>query len=95
MGAIVIAEVDVHDPELFEEYRVKVPPLVAKYGGRYLARGGRAELFEGEHAPKRVVIIEFPTLEQAKAWHDSVEYQPLIAIRQQASHARMIVVEGV
>ncbi len=95
MSAIVIAEIDVHNAELFEEYRLKVPPLVQQYGGRYLARGGKAELFEGEREPKRVVVIEFPTLEQAKAWHDSVEYQPLITIRQQASEGRMIVVEGV
>jgi uncharacterized protein (DUF1330 family) len=95
MSAIVIAEIDVQDAATFEEYRVKVPPLVEKFGGRYLARGGRAGLLEGENEPKRVVIIEFPSYQQAMAWHDSAEYAPLIALRQSAAKGRMIVVEGV
>jgi len=65
-----------------------------QYGGRYVARGGAAEGLEGGYAPKRVVILEFPSVERAKAWWDSPEYQPLRAIRQRASRGDLLLVEG-
>jgi uncharacterized protein (DUF1330 family) len=95
MPAYVVANVEVTDPVLYEEYRKGVPATIAQYGGRFLARGGAAEGLEGGYAPKRIVILEFPSLERAKAWWDSPEYRPLRAMRQRASRGDLIVVEGV
>jgi uncharacterized protein (DUF1330 family) len=95
MAAYVIAEVDVHDAALFEEYRKLVPATIAQYGGKYLVRGGAMESKEGGWAPKRVVVLEFPTLEQARKWYHSNEYAPALAMRLKAAKNRMILVEGV
>jgi uncharacterized protein (DUF1330 family) len=94
MPAYLFANIEVTDPVLYEEYRKGVPATIAQYGGRYVARGGAAEGLEGGYAPKRVVILEFPTLERAKAWWDSPEYRPLRAIRQRASRGDLILVDG-
>jgi uncharacterized protein (DUF1330 family) len=94
MPAYVFANIEVTDPVLYEEYRKGVPATIAQYGGRYVARGGAAEGLEGGYAPKRVVILEFPSVERAKAWWDSPEYQPLRAIRQRASRGDLLLVEG-
>lgn len=95
MPAYVINDMVVTDPALFEEYKKLSPPTVAQYGGRFLARGGRTETLEGEWSPKRLVIIEFPSVAQARAWADSPEYAPARRLRQMASISNLIVVEGV
>jgi uncharacterized protein (DUF1330 family) len=95
MAAFVIAEVDVHDTALFEEYRKLVPPTIAKYGGRYVVRGGATESKEGGWAPKRVVVLEFPTMERAREWYHSPDYAAALAMRLKAAKTRMILVEGV
>ena len=95
MSAFVIVDVEILDPSRYETYKSMVPPTVAKYGGRFLARGGSVETLEGDWSPKRLVILEFPTIEQAKAWYDSVEYTPAKALRHQTARSRMILVEGV
>ncbi len=95
MAGYVIAEVDVHDAALFEEYRKLVPATIAQYGGRYLVRGGAAETREGGWAPKRVVMLEFPSTEQARKWYHSPEYAPALALRLKAATTRMVIVEGV
>ena len=94
MPAYLFANIEVTDPALYEEYRKGVPATIAQYGGRYVARGGAAEGLEGGYAPKRVVLLEFPSLERAKAWWDSPEYRPLRAIRQRASRGDLILVDG-
>jgi uncharacterized protein (DUF1330 family) len=94
MPAYVIVDVDVLDPNEFARYAELAPPTIASYGGRYLARGGRSMLLDGEPAPKRVVILEFPTLERAREWEASPEYAPAKAIRQRAARVRMVAVEG-
>lgn len=94
MPAYVFANIEVTDPVLYEEYRKGVPATIAQYGGRYVARGGAAEGLEGGYAPKRVVILEFPSVERAKAWWDSPEYRPLRAIRQRASRGDLLLIEG-
>lgn len=94
MTAYVIAEVDVHDAATFEEYRKLVPATIAQYGGRYVVRGGACETKEGGWAPKRVVVLEFPTVAQANAWYHSPEYAPALALRHKAAHSRMVIVEG-
>lgn len=95
MPAYVINDMVVTDPELFERYKQLSPPTVAQYGGRFVARGGRTETLEGDWSPQRVVIIEFPSVEQARAWAESPEYAPARKLRQQASRSKLIIVEGV
>ena len=95
MVAYVINDMEVTDPALLEEYKKLSPATVAQYGGRFLARGGTMEVLEGAWQPKRLVILEFPSLAQAKAWVNSPEYAPARRIRQQASRSNLVVVDGV
>lgn len=95
MAGYVIAEVDVHDPALFEEYRKLVPATIARYGGKYIARGGATETKEGGWSPRRIVMLKFASVEEARRWYHSSEYAPALAIRLKAAHSRVIIVEGV
>ena len=94
MAAYVLNDMEITDPALFEEYKKLTPATVAQYGGRFLARGGRTETLEGDWSPKRLVIIEFPSVVQARAWADSAEYAPAKRLRRLASKSNLIVVEG-
>ena len=94
MAAYVIANVDVHDTAGYESYKQEVPATIAKYGGKYLARGGRVEVLEGENWPKRLVILEFPSLERAKEWLHSPEYAPARKRRQETATSSLVVIEG-
>jgi len=95
MAAYVIVEIRVTDPAVFEEYKKVVPPTIAAYGGKYLARGGRTEMLEGGWDQVRIVILEFPTLDRAKEWWASEAYREPKAMRQRCATTRMIVVESV
>ena len=95
MPAYVIVEIRVTDPAKFEEYKKLVPPTIAAFGGKYLARGRRAEMLEGGWDPERVVILEFPTLERAREWWASEAYRRPKEMRQLSATTRMIVVESV
>ena len=95
MPAYFIADLDVTDPAGFEEYRKLVPGTVQKYGGRFLVRGGAVETLEGDWQPKRVVVLEFPSLEQAKRWYDSEEYRRPKALRFKTARTNLVLVEGV
>lgn len=95
MPAYVIANVDVKDPARYEEYRKMVLPTIQAFGGRFLARGGKIDSLEGPWQPNRLVIVEFPSVERAKAWWSSPEYAPAKALRQQTSDGSLIVIEGV
>jgi uncharacterized protein (DUF1330 family) len=82
MPAYLVVEHIITDVQKFEEYRVKVGPMIAKYGGRYLTKGASHRMPEGGHwKPERMVIIEFPDMAAIEAWYNSAEYQPLIALR--------------
>ena len=94
MSAYVIAEIDVVDPAAYEDYRKQVLAVVTKYGGKFLVRGGTVESKEGGWVPKRIVVLEFPTMAQAQKFYDSPEYTPLIKLRQKASKGKLILVEG-
>lgn len=91
----VIVQVDVQDTEKFEEYRGQVPATIAQYGGEYLVRGGKFEKLEGAEPLGRMVVLKFPSYEQAKAWYHSEEYKGPMALRQSASRANAILVEGI
>jgi uncharacterized protein (DUF1330 family) len=95
MSAYVIAEIDITDPAAYEDYRKQVPAVIARYGGKYVVRGGKVEALEGGWSPKRIAVVEFPSMEQALKFYRSPEYAPLIAIRQKASRGKLVIVEGV
>lgn len=95
MSAYVIAEVNVTDPEPYEEYRRLVPATLEKYGGRFLVRGGAVETKEGGWTPARIVVVEFPSMAQARRWYDSPEYQQALAIRLKTANSKVIFAEGV
>ena len=94
MPAYVVADVDVHDPARYERYKALAPAAIAAHGGRYLARGGSTEVLEGDWSPKRTVILEFPSLEKAKAWWSSAEYAEGKALRQASARTNMLIVQG-
>ncbi len=95
MAAYVITEIDVTDPAGYEEYKKMGPPTVAAYGGKFIARGGKTEVLEGDWSPRRIVILQFDSLERAKEWWSSREYGPAKRVRQRTAKTDMIVVEGV
>jgi len=97
MPAYLIAEHTVTDPVKFEEYRVKVGPIIAKHGGRYITKGGSHVVLESDNAvwqPGRVVIIEFPDMAALNAWYTSSEYRPLIALRRASAKDMLITLES-
>ena len=94
MPAYVINDMEITDPQRFEEYKRLSPPTVAAYGGRFLARGGEVTALEGGWQPRRLVILEFPSVDQAQAWLNSPEYAPARRLRQLSANSRMVVIEG-
>jgi uncharacterized protein (DUF1330 family) len=95
MAAYVIVNIDVRDPERYEEYKRRAAATVEEHGGRYLARGGRAVRREGDWEPRRIVILEFPSFDAAEGWYDSDSYAPVREIRFQTASADFVIVEGV
>jgi uncharacterized protein (DUF1330 family) len=94
MAAYVVVQVDVTDPVRYEDYKRMVTASMAKYGGRFIVRGGRTETLEGSWAPSRFVMVEFPSMERARTWWASEEYAEAKALRQATSSTEMILVEG-
>lgn len=94
MSAYVILDIDVKDQQLYEEYKKKGAATLDAYGGKPLARGGRTEVLEGNWQPKRVVIIEFPGMEQLKSWWNSPEYSLAKQIRHKAADTNVVFIEG-
>jgi uncharacterized protein (DUF1330 family) len=95
MPAYVVVQIAIDDPVTYERYKVLAPPSIAAYGGRYVVRGGRCEALEGTWLPGRLVILEFPSLERARAWWGSPEYAPAKALRQRAAQTEMLLIDGV
>ena len=94
MAGYIIVDVEITDPERYREYVKAVPPTLELYGGRFLVRGGAAANLEGSWQPKRIIVVQFDTVERARAWWSSEEYAGPKALRQSASVTNMIVVEG-
>lgn len=94
MSAYIIVQVNVNDAERYENYKSMVPPSLEPYGGRFIVRGGAVENLEGTWNPARTVVIEFDSVEKAKAWWSSPEYADAKALRQATADTEMIVVEG-
>jgi len=95
MSVYVIANVRILDPERYKEYVKQSPATIAAHGGRFLARGGKSEILEGPASSNRIAILEFPTLERAKAWWNSEPYRLPKALRQSASEGSFVLVAGV
>ena len=94
MAAYVIAHIDVKDPVRYEDYKKMSPISIQKFGGRFIARGGKAESLEGTWQPKRLVLLEFPSVEAARQWYASEDYAPAKALRQATSTGDLVVIEG-
>jgi uncharacterized protein (DUF1330 family) len=94
MPAYVVVQIAVHDAQTYERYKQLAPPSIAHYGGRYLVRGGATEALEGTWQPPRFVILEFPSVERARAWWASPEYAVAKALRQSSTHTMMLLAEG-
>ena len=94
MAAYILAEIEITNPEGYKEYTKAVPATIAKYGGRFLIRGGAAEALEGEWPQCRRVLLEFPSMDAARKWWHSPEYEKPKAMRQAASHGRLLLIEG-
>jgi|SRR5271167_2238829 len=94
MSAYVLVNVDTSDPEKYEAYKAIAQETVAQFGGRYLVRGGRMTVLEGEWRPTRMVILEFESFERAMAWWESETYAPAKTLRQSLSKTDMILVDG-
>jgi len=94
MAAYVIADTDIHDHKTYDEYKRQVLPIIAKFGGRFLVRGGPHKVLEGQWRPHRIVVIEFPDMAAIQAWYNSPEYAPLLRLRQPAAIDRLVAVEG-
>lgn len=94
MKAYIIVDVKITDPVKYEGYKKLTPDSLKPFDGKFVVRGGTATTLEGDWQPGRIVVLEFPSLEKANAWWSSDIYAPAKAIRQSASEAKMIVVEG-
>ena len=96
MAAYAIGRVQMRDPSWVKDYGPKTGELIIKHGGRIIVRGGKMERLEGkESLPSVVVVIEFPSMDAAKAWYNDPEYGPMIKLRQTGSDAELMLVEGV
>lgn len=95
MAAYVIVDIQVNDPVRYEDYKKLAAPTVAAYGGRYVVRGGATHTLEGDWVPGRLVVLEFPTSDNAREWWASEVYRPAKELRHATADADMILVEGV
>ena len=95
MAAYWVARSKISDPVEYKKYTDRVPAIIARFGGKVLARGGRYQILEGPEKFERFVVIEFPSMDQAIASHDSPEYQEAAAFRRGgAGEVELVVVEG-
>ena len=95
MPAYVISEVEARDAAAMEAYRTLAAKTIAQYGGRYLVRGGGAEVVEGGPPPKTIIIVEFPSMARLREWYASAEYAEALKLRHTALERRLMFVEGV
>jgi uncharacterized protein (DUF1330 family) len=94
MAGYVVAQMTVTDPDAFADYPGQAGPTVAAFGGRYVVRGGPIDNIEGDWSPGRMVIIEFDSVERAKAWYDSQMYEEAKALRIRSTMSSLMIVEG-
>jgi uncharacterized protein (DUF1330 family) len=95
MPAYVAVQVVINDPVSYERYKKLTPPSIEPFGGKFLARGGATEALEGTWKPSRFVLLEFPSMERARAWWNSPEYAEAKKLRQASANTEMLLIEGV
>ena len=95
MAAYMIADIEITDMDTYDKYRAEVPATIAAHGGKFLVRGVEGETTEGDWIPKRLVILEFESMEKAKGWYNSPEYRPLKELRIKASKCKVVFTEGI
>jgi uncharacterized protein (DUF1330 family) len=93
MPVYIVSRVDISDMERMKGYMAAAPETVERHGGRYIVRSGNIETIEGDTSCDRVVILEFPTREQALGWYNSQDYLPLRDIRWESAKASILMVE--
>jgi len=94
MAAYLIVRVEITDPERYDRYKLLTPAAVAAHGGRFVVRGGPSEVLEGPPEDRRLVVLEFPTAEDARSFYDSPEYREARDVRAGAADMQMVLVEG-
>ena len=95
MAAYLIVDTLLNDPNLYEQYKLKARPLIEKFGGEYLARGGRMTLRETDlWSPSRLVLVRFPDVETANRCFDSAEYQEILSISKRSARRTAVILEG-
>ena len=94
MKAYIIVDITITNSVKYEAYKKLTPASLVPFDGKFVVRGGATETLEGDWQPGRIVVLEFPSMEKAKAWWSSEGYTPAKAIRQSASVTQMILVEG-
>ena len=95
MPAYLISDVSIRDHQAFQVYRTRAAASIAKYGGRYLVRGGAIEPLEGNWSPTTIIVVEFPDIERARAWYRSPEYAAALEVRDEALSRNLILVDGI
>ena len=94
MAGYIVADIEITDSDEYQKYAQQTAATLERYGGKFMVRGGQPETLEGDWKAKRIVIIEFPSVEQAKAWYDSPEYSAIIGIRQRSAVSNILIVRG-
>ena len=94
MAAYLIVEVETTNEALMAEYRKHTPAAIAKFGGKFIVRGGKTRTVEGGWAPSRLVMIEFPSFAKAEEFYDSEHYKPILAMRLKAGKSKAVIVDG-
>lgn len=92
--AYIVVHLEIHEPVRYEEYKKLAPASIRQYGGRYLTRGGAREVLEGDWVPERLVVLEFPDMDRARAWWNSPEYAPAKAMRNAVAVSSLVLLEG-
>ncbi|MDH4248739.1 MAG: DUF1330 domain-containing protein [Deltaproteobacteria bacterium] len=95
MAAYIIVNIQVTNEVQYQSYRSQVSPMVQRFHGKYLVRGGAHKVLEGDWNPTRLVVLEFPSMADAERFYHSPEYKPLLALRQGAAQSSLVLVEGV
>lgn len=96
MAAYLVVDTDLTKPEVYEEYKTKARPIAEKFGGEYLARGGKMSIKESDlWSPKRMVLVKFPSFEQAENFYNSAEYQAVLPISLKSAKRTVLIVDGI
>lgn len=95
MSAYLIADVEITDESLYTQFRERMTPTLEAYSGKFIARGGEIEVFDGSWNPNRLAIVAFDSMEQARSWLASPEFKELDGIRTSSANINLVLVEGV